>query len=147
MKSLKMLSVFFLLVAFSTTTFAQDQLCKVWYNQEKTSKLEVYLTTAGTYAAKIVWLKEPIVDGKPRTDVENPDAAKKNTPIMGMVVLKGLKKSATDPNFYEGGKIYDPKNGKTYDCRLTYKGKTAELRGYVMGMPFLGRTSVWTLAE
>jgi uncharacterized protein (DUF2147 family) len=41
-----------------------------------------------------------------------------------------------------------PKNGKTYDCKITIKDdKNVDLRGYVMGMPFLGRTSNWTLVE
>jgi uncharacterized protein (DUF2147 family) len=30
---------------------------------------------------------------------------------------------------------------------MTVKGNTIELRGYVLGMSFLGRTSTWTLAE
>lgn len=146
MSKLKVFSFFVLMLA-AVSTMAQDQICKTWYNQEKTSKVQVYLTTAGTYAAKIIWLKEPLVNGKPRTDVENPDESKRSTPVMGMVILKGLKKNATDPNLYENGTIYDPKNGKTYGCKITFKGNTMDLRGYIISMPFIGRTSTWTLAE
>jgi len=38
--------------------------------------------------------------------------------------------------------IYDPKNGKTYSCKMTYKGKTLDIRGYI-GISLLGRTTVW----
>jgi hypothetical protein len=30
---------------------------------------------------------------------------------------------------------------------MTFKGSSVDLRGYIHGMPFLGRTSNWTLAE
>ncbi len=95
---------------------------------------------------KIVWLKDSVENGKPKTDKENPDEAKRNKPLMGMQFLSGLeKKSETE---FVNGKIYDPKNGKTYDCKITIKDdKNVDLRGYVMGMPFLGRTSNWTLVE
>lgn len=46
-----------------------------------------------------------------------------------------------------GGTIYDPRNGKTYECEVTleYDG-TLEVRGYV-GLPLYGKTVVWTRAE
>lgn len=135
------------LLALTLTAAAQkDPLCKVWYNQEKDSKVEVY-QVGNTFQAKIVWLKEPLDNGKPKVDKENPNEKLRNVPVMGLVFLRDLQKSKDTPNFYEGGKIYDPKNGKTYDCRMTFKGTTIELRGFVLGLPFLGRTSVWTLAE
>jgi uncharacterized protein (DUF2147 family) len=132
---------------FAIASFAQkDQVCKVWYNQEKDSKLEVY-QNGNTFEAKIIWLKEPVENGKPKLDKNNPDDKLKSRAIMGLVVLKDIRKSKKDPNYYEDGHVYDPKNGKTYDCHMTYTGKTIELRGFVLGMSFLGRTSVWTLAE
>lgn len=147
MRNIRIALSLLLLVACTTKVSAQkDQICKVWYNQEKTSRLEVY-QNGKTFEAKIIWLKEPDENGKPKLDKENPDDKLKSRPVIGLVVLHNIVKTEKDPNFYDGGKIYDPKNGKTYDCHMTYKGNTIELRGYVMGMTFLGRTSVWTLAE
>jgi uncharacterized protein (DUF2147 family) len=135
------------LIVLSLSASAQkDQVCKIWYNQEKTSRLEVY-QTGTTFEAKIIWLSEPNENGKPKLDKENPDDKLKSRPILGLVVLHDIHKTDKDPNYYDGGHIYDPKNGKTYDCHMTFKGNTLELRGYVLGMSFLGRTSVWTLAE
>lgn len=125
----------------------KDQICHVWYNQEKDSRLEIY-QKGNAFEAKIIWLKEPNEkDGRPKADKENPDEKLRSRPVIGLVILKDIHKSKEDPNFYESGRVYDPKNGKTYDCRMTFKGNTIDLRGYVMGIPFLGRTSVWTLAE
>lgn len=127
----------------------KNQIEKVWYNQEKTSKIQVYLAKDGKYYGKIIWLSEPNdkVTGKPRTDKENPDAARRNDPLMGTLVLKGFSPDASDPNTYTGGTVYDPKNGKTYCGKVTFKGTSLDLRGYICSVPFLGRTSTWTLAE
>jgi len=148
MRTIKFALCLFMLVAISSAVSAQkDQICKVWYNQEKDSRLEIY-QNGKTFEARIIWLKEPNEkNGKPKVDKENPDDKLKNRPVLGMVVLKDIYKTAKDPNYYDGGHVYDPKNGKTYDCHMTFTGKTIELRGYVLGMSFLGRTSVWTLAE
>ena len=131
----------------SLGAFAErDPFCRVWYNQEKDAKLEVY-QAGNTFEAKIIWLKEPNENGKPKVDKNNPDEKLRSRPALGLVILKGLVKSKDELNYYDNGKVYDPKNGKTYDCHLTLKGNTAELRGFVLGMSFLGRTSVWTAAD
>ena len=83
-------------------------------------------------------------NGKPKVDENNPDEAKRNTPLIGLVLLRGLEKDGDKE--YDGGKIYDPKNGKTYSCKITYKGNTLDLRGFV-GVSLLGRTSTWTIAD
>jgi uncharacterized protein (DUF2147 family) len=147
MRTIKLALSVLIMTAIVSGTYAQkDPFCKIWYNQEKDGKLEVY-QVGNTFEAKIVWLKEPIENGKPKVDKNNPNDKLKSNPVLGLMVLKDLIKSKDEPNYYDKGHVYDPKNGKTYDCHLTLKGNTAELRGYVLGMSFLGRTSVWTLAE
>lgn len=140
------------MVLFATAAFAQrekNQIEKIWYNQEKTSKIEVYLAKDGKYYGKIVWLKEPndAETGKPRTDKENPDEKLKATPLMNSLILRGFSVDPEDKNLYTGGTVYDPKNGKTYCGKLTFKGTTVDLRGFICSASFLGRTSTWTLAE
>ena len=140
------------LLLFSISTFAQrekNQIEKVWYNQEKTSKIEVYLAKDGKYYGKIVWLDKLNDEktGKPKLDKENPEDALKSSPIMGLLILKGFSIDAENKNLYTGGTVYDPKNGKTYCGKLTFKGNTIDLRGFICSVPFLGRTSTWTLAE
>lgn len=140
------------LLLFSISTFAQrekNQIEKVWYNQEKTSKIEVYLAKDGKYYGKIVWLDKLNDEktGKPKLDKENPEDALKSSPIMGLLILKGFSVDTENKNLYTGGTVYDPKNGKTYCGKLTFKGNTIDLRGFICSVPFLGRTSTWTLAE
>ena len=140
------------LMLFSIATFAQrekNQIEKTWFNQEKTSKIEVYLAKDGKFYGKIVWLDKLNDEktGKPKVDKENPDDNLRSTPIMGILILKGFSVSDDDKNVYTGGKVYDPKNGKTYCGKLTFKGKSIDLRGFICSASFLGRTSTWTLAE
>lgn len=123
---------------------AQDRIEGIWYNEEKTAKIKIYKAKNDKYYGKIHWLKEPVANGKERTDENNPDKGKRSEPLLGLIVLKGFEKDGTDK--YDEGTIYDPKNGKTYSCTITHKGEKLDVRGYV-GVSLLGRTAVWTKAE
>ncbi len=143
--SSKLLLLTVLFMGFNLAANAQaDPIEKVWYNQEKTAKIQVYKAKDGKFYGKMVWLKEPLENGKPKVDKENPDEKKRNTPLIGLILLRGLEKDGDKE--YDGGKIYDPKNGKTYSCKITHKGNTLDLRGFV-GISLIGRTSTWTLAD
>lgn len=124
---------------------APDKICGLWFSEDGGAKLQIY-QKGDTYEAKIVWLKEPELNGRPKVDEKNPDPALRAKPILGLVLLHDLRKT-DDANVYKGGRIYDPKNGKTYDGQITFRGDTLALRGFVLGMPFLGRTSVWSRAD
>ncbi|MEM0543377.1 DUF2147 domain-containing protein [Flavobacterium sp. j3] len=64
----------------------------------------------------------------------------KNKPILGLTILKGMKKSG---NSYEGGKITDPKNGSSYNCKITMEGKDKiVVRGFI-GISLFGRSQNW----
>ncbi|WP_190277321.1 DUF2147 domain-containing protein [Taibaiella lutea] len=133
-----------LLLLLGTTFAANAQKEKVegnWLNQEKDAKIEIYKARDGKFYGKIVWLKEPNRDGKPKTDINNPKENMKATPIMGLLILKGFNKD--DDTSYEDGTIYDPKNGKTYSCKITVKdANTLSIRGYI-GISLIGRTTTW----
>jgi uncharacterized protein (DUF2147 family) len=64
---------------------------------------------------------------------------RKNKPILGMEIIRGLKK---DGNEFTDGTITDPKTGKTYNCTIKRNGDKLNVRGY-MGVSILGRTQVW----
>lgn len=141
----KLLILSLVFIGVNVSASAQtDPIEKVWYNQEKTAKIQVYKAKNGKFYGKMVWLKDPLENGKPKVDKENPDAKKRNTPLIGLVLLSGLEKDGDKE--YDGGKIYDPKNGKTYSCKITHNGNSLDLRGFV-GISLIGRTSVWTLAD
>jgi len=121
-----------------------DHIEGVWYNAEKTAKIQVYKAKDNKFYGKIIWLKEPNRDGKPKLDMNNSDESKRSQPELGLVVLARFNKDGD--HMYNDGTVYDPQNGKTYSCKITYKGDHLDIRGYV-GISLLGRTTEWTKAE
>ena len=65
-----------------------------------------------------------------------------NKPLLGAQIVHGLKN--TGKNTYDGGKITDPKNGKTYsfNAKMSNDGRTLNGRGYI-GVSALGRSQTW----
>ncbi|MFO7670882.1 MAG: DUF2147 domain-containing protein [Bacteroidales bacterium] len=117
-----------------------------WFNEEKTSKIEVKSGPDGKISGKIVWLEEPNEFGAPKLDKENPDANLAKKPVMGLTILKNFKYNS-DKKEWGGGTIYDPKNGKTYDCYAWFENGDYDnlyIKGYVAGIKALGRKTTWT---
>lgn len=145
-----MKKVFFsavLLFAFTALTFSQaNKITGVWITASDSSSVEIVKHTNGKYIGKINWLMEPLNEnGKPKVDDNNPDPAKRNQPIMGLKLLRSFEYNAKKDR-WENGKIYDPDNGKLYDCYGWFEDGNTDvlyLKGYVMGMKFLGRETVW----
>ncbi len=137
--------------AFASTANAQiaDDILGDWFNQDGTAKIHVFKAVNGKFKGKfygkIVWLKEPTKNGKPKEDDKNPIATKRNQEIIGLVILNNFSFNIDDKIWSEGT-IYDPNNGKTYNCTMTISGDKLNVRGYV-GISMLGRTAVWTKAN
>ncbi|SCW39187.1 DUF2147 domain-containing protein [Mucilaginibacter sp. NFR10] len=133
------------IVAVSINAKAQtDKIEGLWYNDVKTAKIQISKESNGKFYGKVVWLKEPLKDGKPKVDEMNSDEKLRSRPRLGLPVLADFVKDGD--NKYSGGTIYDPNNGKTYSCKMTYKGKTLDIRGYI-GISLFGRTTTWSRAE
>ena len=139
----------FLVVPLSSMAAEPDAILGVWWNQEKDAHIELY-KCGEEYCGKIVWLKEPNypegskdgVPGTPKLDHNNSDPALRKTPVIGLQIVYGLSYAGDDR--WKGGKIYDPKNGKTYRCTLSLdKRGNMKLRGFI-GISLIGRNSFWT---
>jgi len=146
----KILSFILTVIAFAAMVnlkgYAQkhhpDDIVGNWLNEERTGKIQIY-KEGNTYFGKIIWLKDTLdkVTGKPRTDNLNPDVKLKNTPLMGLGVLKNFVFDGDDE--WNGGSIYDSKNGKTYRCYIKFESPLIlKIRGYI-GVSLLGRTTHW----
>jgi uncharacterized protein (DUF2147 family) len=141
----RIITLFICMFAGRIVSFAQDPIERLWYNEEKTAKIKIFKATDGKFYGKIVWMKEPNnPEGNPKLDTKNPKKEHRNDPIMGLQLLRGFDKDGE--NVYTDGTIYDPKNGKDYSCKMTRKGNSLEVRGYV-GISLLGRTTTWTEAD
>jgi len=140
-----LLVIFLLTVCCVTVAKAQtDQIEGQWYNDIKSAKVLITKGSNGKFYGKVIWLKEPLENGKPKVDRLNEDPKLRSRPRLGLQVLTDFVKDGDIK--YTDGKIYDPLNGKTYSCNITYKGKTLAIRGYI-GISLFGRTTTWSRVE
>ena len=144
MKKIVLLLVVFLI--YSLNLLAQsgtDAIVGVWLNKDKDAKIQIY-KKGNEYFGKIVWLLNPKDEsGLDKKDKENPEDKLKSRQIFGLEILKDFKYNSGDKQ-WAGGKIYDPKSGKTYSCKITIKDKNSiNVRGFI-GVSLLGRTDIWT---
>jgi uncharacterized protein (DUF2147 family) len=106
----------------------------VWLNPENQSNVEFYRCGEGL-CAKIT----KVSDGQ-KTDDKNPDAAKRNRPIVGLVIMEGAKKSGANT---WSGTLYNRADGKSYSGTVTVKAKNSlDLSGCVALV--VCRTTTWT---
>jgi len=138
-----------LVTAVSALASDKDAIIGAWNNEEKDGKIEIYHCD-DRYCGKIVWAKEPNYPegskegppGTPRLDHNNPDPALRQTPIMGLVIMRDFIFAGDDT--WSGGMVYDPKSGKTYRGKMTsVSPNELKLRGFI-GIPLFGRTTTWT---
>lgn len=120
-----------------------DDVLGFWLTEEKTAVIEMKKDESdSTYYGEIVWLKE-IHTGEleDKLDANNPDEKLRKRSLMGLRNTWGFKFNGYDQ--WDGGKIYDPKSGKTYSAQMELDDKDElDLRGYV-GIPLFGRSTEW----
>ena len=144
----KVLFTITFLLMISLTLHAQaDRILGVWITASDSSSVEITKNpTNGKYRGNINWLMVPNDEnGIPKVEEENPDPALQNQKIMGLKLLRKFEYNPKKEQWV-GGTIYDPDNGKTYSCYGWFEGGNYDvlyLKGYVMGMKFLGRETVW----
>jgi len=119
-----------------------DGISGTWLTTgENAAKIYIY-NSGGRFYGKIIWLKNPMINGKQILDGNNPDKKKRSNPVIGLVILTGFKFDGDDE--WTDGDIYDPVSGKTYSAYMYLKDKhTLKIRGYI-GISLFGRTETWT---
>lgn len=137
-------AILLLILLTLTLAWAQkepDTPMGTWMNEEKEARFEIF-TCGDKLCGKIIWLKEPLRNGKPKTDDQNPNPKLKARPILGMLFMKDFQYK--EGNKWDEGTIYDPKSGKTYSCYMKVINKDKmEVKGYI-GISLIGRTQVWS---
>ena len=135
----KLILTLAMLVMPLAAAFAQDVIGK-WKLEDGSAIVEIY-KQGDVYNGKIIWLQNPTeADGSPAVDSENPDKSLRSRRIIGLNMLSGLEKNGGE---YTGGSIYDPGNGKTYNCSMKVEGDVLHVRGSLDKKGLLGRTMDW----
>ena len=125
-----------------------DRLLGFWFTENDNATVEIYRED-DEYFGRIDALKNPLyaddtttgLAGQLKVDLNNPDLDKQSRPIVGLNLLRGF--TYIGNNKWRKGKIYDPENGKDYDCNIKLKSDgTLSVRGYI-GLALFGRTTLW----
>lgn len=128
---------------FSASAFAQSPVGEWRTIDDETGEpksiVEIYQEN-GKLHGKIVQI---LPEGRPSIcdDCEGEYAGRE---LVGAVILRDLDR---DGDEWSGGKITDPKNGKTYNVKMSLQdANTLDVRGFIrvplMGSA-LGRTQTW----
>ncbi len=136
-----------ILTVSSSEATDQNSIIGFWSTPDKDALFEIY-KCGQLYCGKIYSLQEPYYPstdkkraGKPKVDNHNPNPALRNRTLVGMQFMLGFQ--------YEGdnswaGMIYNPEDGKTYNCKLSMaEDGRLKVRGYVV-LPLLGKSQFWT---
>lgn len=121
----------FALAMLAWVGYAQDIKGK-WLTEAGDAQVEIYESN-GKMNGKIVWLEK----GPDTKDIHNKDEKLRSRKLMGVNILSGLTKKEDK---WEGGRIYNPKNGKNYKCAIWLDGDKLKVRGYI---GFLYETQTW----
>ena len=131
----KIISLLLLFITFSIFSQNGDVIIGTYMTNKNEGMVEV--SKKGTkYYGILTWTKTP---GK--LDTNNPDVKRQTDKLAGKEILKDFDFNGKD--LWSNGTIYDPKNGKTYSCKITRDEKgNLNVRGFI-GVSMLGRTAFW----
>lgn len=133
-RTLSILFLFISSLVFSQTQKADDLIGT--YMTDKNEGMVEITKRDNKYFGKLLWTK---TEGK--LDTNNPDVKLQSQPLRGKEILKSFDFNGSD--LWHNGTIYDPKNGKTYSCKITRDEKgNLSVRGFI-GVSLIGRTTLW----
>jgi uncharacterized protein (DUF2147 family) len=137
-----------LLALAAGSALAQGTPAGLWKTIDDETKVEKSLVritdSGGVLSGKV----EKILSDQADAKCTECSDERKDKPVMGMTILRGIKPDANEKGSWVGGDILDPNNGKIYKVllKLVEGGKKLDVRGYI-GMPMLGRTQTWHRVE
>ncbi|AFD07678.1 DUF2147 domain-containing protein [Solitalea canadensis] len=136
MKKILLLILVCLTIDINAQSLIDDTITGTWLTADQSGQIVIYRRGNKYYGS----IKGGT--GKEQYDINNPEPIRRKNSLIGLIILKEFKFDGE--NQWKGGMVYDPNNGKTYNCILSLTDKkTLKLRGYI-GFSWLGRTEIWT---
>src|SRR5579871_2044422 len=116
-----------------------------WMTQDGRAKIAI-VNCGGALCGNIVALKEPNdpATGKPKTDTNNPDAARRARPLIGVQIVMDMTPDTADK---WKGQVYNADDGKTYSGSITLvDATTLSLQGCALA-GLICKSQTWTRAK
>ncbi|MDB5208830.1 MAG: peptide protein [Flavisolibacter sp.] len=111
---------------------AGDEIVGVYWSPKKNAKISIY-KSGEHYFGRSIWIASP------RKDTENSKSSLRARDVLGIELLTHF---SYNNGTYTNGEVYDPENGKTYDCKMSLNGDKLKVRGYI-GFALFGRTEIF----
>ena len=144
----KILSFFAVIFLAATAASAQaDRIVGTYSSVYEGIESKIKISKVdGGYRAQVVWvdnLYNP--DGSLRTDIMNPDPAKRKTPANEIVLIQKISYNSKKDQ-WDNGRIYEPTTGKTWTvtCYLEDNGRRLRVRG---SLGPIGKSLYWTRVD
>ena len=114
-----------------------------WLTAKNAAIIDIFRCPDGeTLCGRLVWFRADADDPPQPVDSRNPDPARRDQPLCGLVFLRGFK--AAGPDSWDHGTVYDAESGSTYHAIIKLRADgTLDLHGYI-GISLLGRSEIWT---
>jgi uncharacterized protein (DUF2147 family) len=147
-KTLKNVLAIAFLAWAAVPAIAQNTPVGLWKTIDDDGKTVKTLIRISESAGVISGTIEKLLDPKAATVCSKCTDERKDKAVVGMTIIRGIRRNAEDATLWDGGEVLDPENGATYRLRLRPAdgGKKLEVRGY-LGVPMLGRSQTWVRAE
>ena len=132
------MSLFFAAAALAAASpAAADGVLGLWKTETRNGIVEI--SRCGASVCGRLVTSDGLKADPNLKDVNNSNAALRGRPLKGLLILSGFKPEGA---VWNGGKIYNAEDGKTYSARLTPAGNRLQVRGCIF-VP-LCKTQSWT---
>ena len=112
----------------------------VWADEDGVSHIQI-APCGQVLCGQIVWLRAPAhPDGRLKTDDKNPNKSLRSRPLLGLTIISGLRPDRKRKRLK--GRVYNAKDGNTYDVYLQPRGTQMNVQGCFFGI--LCGSQVWT---
>ncbi|MGL5797157.1 MAG: DUF2147 domain-containing protein [Cetobacterium sp.] len=149
MKKIYLLFILF----FSSFTFSKEQdISGKWITEKASNGNQIvvqFYKIEHKYFGKIEELTIPTYDkshklaGQLKLDTANPDKNLKSRPLVGINFVSDFTYNS-NKNIFENGFIYNPENGKTYYCSISFKDSdTVVVKGSLDKTGLIGKKQIW----
>jgi uncharacterized protein (DUF2147 family) len=142
MKIVFSISALALILAMAAPANAADPK-GLWLTAEGDAKIRI-VDCGGALCGTIAWLKQEFDTdtGKPPLDKQNPDASKRKRPLLGIMILLGMRPNGPDK---WSGSIYNADDGNIYQGNIAPVGATTlKVEGCALGTC---QAETWTRAK
>ena len=128
----------------ASPAFSRENVSGVWYDDTGKGAVQLY-QCGSNICGRIYWLRQAVNRaGRPLRDAYNPQSSRRMRPICGLQVIWGVKPQ--NDGSWDGGRIYDPKVGKSYDVAIQHlNGQRLRITGY-LGAKLFGKSFIWRRA-